>query len=593
MSGKGKGKHMTFWDSLAKQHRIDEIWLEDETEKYWRDFAGDTQSDRKRWKRYLQETAVSSSGQEISLFECEMAYAENEGRLPKPKDDKAITLVILVGESFEPLLQSVWAHNPVRLVPVVNIEYPDGSKGDVQWNTIRVPLEMLLKRPSRYNEWQLKIPTVQFDAPDKAHYFKPVVDEPTEVFEFLQKHLKDDLMDQSRRVIVDITGAKKTMVAGAFMLAAYSDTEIYYVDSKRHNTDKFIGRPYGYACHFRDVDNPLKDLALQSWNNIEKLYNKGDYAHALAILQTIIPKADEKEPEEESHEKEHNLYLQNIQQLETYLQICAHWDEGDIQEAAELIPELIKKSKKLRKCVPFAVRTLAGEFPKTDDPTLNLKLFSKPKKIVIYVRDEIERVKRLIRKDASRAAFSRAYALYEALFNFRVTMLFQERALYVTPKKKSGKGAAFSNDPNKRWHKEAHLACTNMFSSRARNVLYGNDGNKYIFWKGESGANCGSTLEWVEPKRNNLEYLTEDFEPGELSDKRNLITHSYFPTDKDDARKALQLALNNFDDYLKNWVDFPKKLHISRLEKPELYSARSWETIREAFGLQFIPVQKE
>lgn len=77
------------------------------------------------------------------------------------------------------------------------------------------------------------------------------------------------------------------------------------------------------------------------------------------------------------------------------MQICAHWDEGDIAAAGKLLSGL---SEGLQERIPFAVRELKELFPKTDDATLNIDLFSQTDKIVIYAQDEIERVKRLIQK---------------------------------------------------------------------------------------------------------------------------------------------------------------------------------------------------
>lgn len=578
---------MNLWEILAQSRGRNEKWLESKTREYWEKFKRSTQSDYNRWQHYLQETAVSEP--DCSLFECEMAYAAHAKLLPELEADKAITLVILVGDSFEPLLQSVWAHNPIRLVPVVNTKYPDGSNGDAQWNAICVPLEMLLKRPSRHIEWKIdKLPTVKFDAPkDKKDCFKPVEDKPTAVFRFLEAHLKDDLKDPARRVIVDITGAKKTIVAGAFMLAAYSDTEICYVDSKKHHE----GRPFGYACHFRAVDNPLKQLALQSWNNIEKLYTKGDYAHALAILNSAYPQREAGEAKQEG--------FQEIEHFRAYLRICAHWDEGDIQEAAEVM-EAAKLPEALHKCVPVAVTKLKGLFPKANDSTLNLELFTQTDKIVIYAQDEIERVKRLIQKGASRAAFSRAYALYEGLFNFRVTMLFTEGALlawpnqYLSKEKPKPDGKPFaSNSPEESWYAPTREACSNMQSHQARGILRGEyQVTKYKSQKGRDKPIC---LTWNPEFRRYPLFPFPDIKPGQLRNKRNLITHSYFPTEENDAKKALQLARKNFRNYRKHWMNYPNQAdlaQLSKLTKLKRFSVPPWETIRDEFRLQFIPVEK-
>jgi len=80
------------------------------------------------WTYYLGPVdifpPIESPPKPLLYIEMECA-ASQPGRLPEVDEDRLSTLVILVGESFEPLLQTIWAYLPQRLVPVVNEFYGD------------------------------------------------------------------------------------------------------------------------------------------------------------------------------------------------------------------------------------------------------------------------------------------------------------------------------------------------------------------------------------------------------------------------------------------------------------------------------------
>ena len=61
-------------------------------------------------------------------------------------------------------------------------------------------------------------------------------DRPDAVFQGLCEHVLPD-RQAGKRVIVDVTGAKKSMVAGAFLFAAYADMPISYVDFDEYDEE--------------------------------------------------------------------------------------------------------------------------------------------------------------------------------------------------------------------------------------------------------------------------------------------------------------------------------------------------------------------
>jgi hypothetical protein len=126
-----------------------------------------------------------------------------------------------------------------------------------------------------------------------------------------------------------------------------------------------------------------------------------------------------------------------------------------------------------------------------------------------------------------------------------------------------------------------------MFSSEAFLILSKGKGAKK--WIPHKDHQFYLTWNPIAP----LKLLPKSLEiPSKLRSKRNLITHTYFPTKMTYAVDALSFAEQNFAEYKKNWFIFPNEVDIPGLDDPERYSIPPWETIRDKFGLQFIPVEK-
>lgn len=280
------------------------------------------------------------------LLYLEMECAKANGYLPK-RDDRPITLAFLVGDSFEPLLQSICAYKPARLVPVVNAYYGDREpqqrkKGWKQWRDLRELINRLtveFKPPSALLEpGQLKTVCFQEDGTDA----------PIAVFNFLRQELQEDLADSKRRVVVDITGAKKTMVVGAFLFAAYTNADIAYVDFDAYDPER--GKPYGFTCRFITVDNPLNHFALQEWERIAQLYEQHDFSGALALLPTELPVSL-------------GEWNKQLDQLRQFLEVCAFWENGQLHQGNSTQGSL---PGHLRQLVPSSIALLGDYWPSPD-----------------------------------------------------------------------------------------------------------------------------------------------------------------------------------------------------------------------------------
>jgi hypothetical protein len=134
------------------------------------------------------------------------------------------TLALTVGESFEPLLQVVCVLKPQRVVLILNSFY--GNTPGIDHGSDLKQLMLKLGEDSLPANFRTQLNNDNFDLIELPQ------DTPTHVF----RALRDALQKQEAQPpdgftnVVDITGAKKSMVVGAFLYAAHSDLPITYVD---------------------------------------------------------------------------------------------------------------------------------------------------------------------------------------------------------------------------------------------------------------------------------------------------------------------------------------------------------------------------
>ncbi len=527
---------------MAADEKAEYDDLRSRTEEY-HEFYRCTNGEQKAWRFYLENSKLrGETGSHPPLLQLEMEYAQKHGRLPFPLPNT--TLVILLGETFEPLLQSIWAHEPTHLIPIVNTYYgdiDDKNSSREMWGSF---YHLLQKLPGAKKRKIGNLATLR--------NIDPVPDDPTQVFEHLRKKLQEPPGIENRHVVIDITGAKKTMVAGAFMFAAYTQTTINYVDTEKQGENK---QPLGFTCHFRQIKSPLDELMLHVWQQIEDRYTRYDFAGALQLLNHAIPQTA--------------LGGSSLKDLQTFLHICHEWDNGQLQQAFHKLTDLPGELKRL---VPTAVFALGSYWPKENKTELNPSFFCHPEAIEVFARDELARARRLttphteetpvVTQLAYKAAFARAYALYETLLKARLAVLYcvQERV-------------------NQTVSYDALLPKVKKTPKVIRDGLI--------------QAQPVHLLPELDV------YNTNQPDLEKLKDARNLATHNYFPIEPDLARQAIALAEKSLENYLAEWKPLmtdvirqrygiePLVVNPLNLERPE------WQKLRTMCQLYFIPQKNQ
>ena len=389
----------------------DERNLKRETEKYWEKLRRNYRNRKPVWREYVR-----------GLLPLEM-----EGKhAPEP----CHTLVLLVGHSIEPLLQSVWAYRPQELLLVLSRQYGEETSGGDFAKDLRDLLSLL---PEDRRVLDERISQVIVQA------------RPAEVFRALVERVRE-----RESVVIDITGAKKSMVAGAFLYAAYADVPVSYVDFDDAAYSTRYGRPYGYASYVQMFRNPYTVFALRDWERVQRLYNSYHFREARRLLEDeILPvmRGCPEEAEDSYFEPEH---IAAAERLARVLHCYELWDAGDFHTAGEKTQEV--RAQGLAFDPPTAVESLGPIWPRApgglevqsaagrlldDHKRLTTgggapadSFFCQTDRIVIYAEDELERIGRLIEHNEDyRSALLRAASLNEVLLKARLARLWYEGKL--------------------------------------------------------------------------------------------------------------------------------------------------------------------
>jgi len=394
--------------------------LKEETEAYWEELRSNAENPQLVWRKYV-----------TGLLPQEMEAIRVAGKSPPEDEDRCLTLVLLVGHSIEPLLQSVWAYRPQELLLILNEWYGDEAGEDFAIGLCdllsRLPAERQIPKDCIHQE------VVQ---PTPANVFRALVERVRD----REKHVRG-----REKVVVDITGAKKSMVTGAFLYAAYANVPISYVDfnDKTYNTG--YGKPYGYDSHIHLLENPYAVFALRDWERVHQLYNSYHFREAGKLLEEeIIPVM-----EEPYFKTEHILAAER---LVTVLHCYELWDSGDIHAAREQAKSV--RSPGIEFNAPTAVGVLGAVWPHAPDKLAAQEaadellkgcksltrgdgvprnsIFCCDDWLLVYAEDEIERIGRLIDYNEDyRSALLRAASLNEMLLKARLSHLWHDEKLVV------------------------------------------------------------------------------------------------------------------------------------------------------------------
>lgn len=505
--------------------------LKSATYAYW-DCAGNLDE---RLKKYISEKQRELDNK--SLLQAELDHARALSNLSATT---CHTLVMLVGFSLEPLLQSVCVYNPQKIVLLLN----NDKYGDEEWHVFATHITKaiqllhehgLIPNQPSYNQ------TPHPHNKSKNLLGCSTPDTPEGVFQTLIEKLEGE-----NDFVIDITGGKKSMISGAFMYAAYTVARISYVDFSEYHPDK--RRPYGYSCKIGKLKNPYKKFALREWERVRALYQNYQFREALKTVREL----------KETMTNVFSDAQKPIEQLIAFLEYYAVWDSGNYQEAKNLANSLEKFTQ------PTAVTALGDNWP-------DRKHFYVDTNLKFYVCDEWARIGRLITMNEDyRSAFLRAGGLNE------IVMLARLVALDV----KSGDKSALLTALDEKTP-SASKVFKALIESSGRDINIGKgqknidiffDGiTELVFFEHPNGMQSW----WTTTKHFGKDRGWDDF-----LNKRNDLAHKYFPVTRDLAEDALAFVTANIKDF---YCQSVTNLGVHT-------SAMPWRELCEKTGLsQFLP----
>ncbi len=388
-------------------------------------------------------------------------------------------LIVLLGHSFEPLLQSIIAYAPKKLLVVFATRY-DQVEGEVNGEHQHKTFRSLVQDARLAELLHPLSPPEVIDPPGSTRSDRLGWDDAVSVFRYLREEVIPRLRGQdpewcARHCTIDITGAKKNMVSGAYLFAAFAGIPVSYVDFDLYDAD--FQRPYGFSCRIGELESPAEGFQLDAWQRVRRHYEHAAYNLMEAELKEIRAAMRRRrgKPTESVLETIKPLFkadeAEAVKRLQLMACCYARWAEGDFrgamaawckakkagideQKSGELLPTAVVELWRLwpKRVGTVQMKTNAGEerckLPddlvyletgkQTDDQhivcDLSKSLFGKPEEFVLYAQDELEKIRRLIRHgDDFRSALLRAAGLNEVLMKFRLAQAWLQGKVRAKP----------------------------------------------------------------------------------------------------------------------------------------------------------------
>ncbi len=474
-----------------------------------------------------------------SLLEAELEEARAQENIT---NQPCHTLVLLVGFSLEPLLQSVVALQPKTIVLLLN---QDGYAGE-EWTDFAGHVTEAIQHLSKEH---LLSQCPQFPGKDN-HAGYPTGDTPSAVFQTLVEVLHD-VTD----VVIDVTGGKKSMVSGAYLYAAFAGVRISYVDFSKYDPKK--RRPYGYSCKIDGLTNPYQDFALRDWERVRSLYNRYQFREAQKVLESIKPAMQTIMPNS----------VGALECMTAFLEYYEKWDSGDYRgslRVAESMPNFGQ---------PGAVTVLGDqwfEISGNDFVQKPQRFYGNLTALKAYVCDELARIERIIKYNEDfRSAFLRAGGVNEIVMLARLVALITDET-----DRNALLNALQAKTPLASYVFKALL--------KEPGVITINSGKRDISFTGAPTLAVSHTKPmdhwWEVTSLFNSDTGWKDF-----LDRRNDLIHTYLSVPREWAEDALRFVEANFENFLGHpmaqlgrctealcWSNLCKLCNLSRFLPPSL-----------------------
>lgn len=338
-------------------------------------------------------------GESEPIFAAELDYAKRRGAERRAEGSESPELMLLmVGYSPEPLLLSLAFHAPRRVVLLRS----QGLKPEY--------LETLAQLWNRYHE-DLGVPAWEtVDATART-----VRESPEELFQEVRR-LVDIGGKEPSKMLLEITGAKKSMIAGAFLAAGFLDLRVSYVDFD--NYDQVLRRPDPETCRPVTLPNPYRLFKLREQDRLAEAFDDRRFGEARRLAEELCEMVERDDllellGEDADHQRRGYSCLRQVARG------CALWGEGFYGEASETLSTVDGFP------MAPALGALGGLWPRRGASRNEIvesleqeHVFEQPTAPLAYLLDTLVWTDEARAQTHPRAAFLRLFGSLESLFYF-------------------------------------------------------------------------------------------------------------------------------------------------------------------------------
>ncbi|HET9211217.1 MAG TPA: hypothetical protein VFR03_12500 [Thermoanaerobaculia bacterium] len=306
-------------------------------------------------------------------------------------------LLLCVGYSPEPLLLAAVHHRPVEVL----LLQEQGLQHDY--------VASLTKLWNRYLPPDLP----EFESLPK----RTVRDDPADLFLTVR-----DVLQRRRqgggRIVLDVTGAKKSMVAGGFLAAGFLEIETSYVDFAAY--DPVLRRPIPGTSLPGRLEHPYSLFKLREEARLEEELDRGNFREAERLAGTLSEMARSPQVAGLLPAGEAGAWSARFERVEQIARAYRSWSEGFYAESAEQLTRVAAGVP-----IPATVERLREVWPRSKESPReiiaalqNAKVFADPATALAYFLDVLVWVTEDRIAERPRDLYLRLYGTLESIIYY-------------------------------------------------------------------------------------------------------------------------------------------------------------------------------
>jgi len=301
--------------------------------------------------------------------------------------------IFLVGYSIIPIILSVAEIRPKKIIFITSYD----TDYLVDWI-----LEGIQSVNSDYHN--------KIKASNENRIIRDLSD-PAFVYRFIEKIIEEN---KESKIAIDITGGKKTMVAGSFMSSAMSkQCDIFYTDFEEYDPGQ--RQPYYNTEFLIQLPNPSEVFSINDWERLESLFDQFQYKEALNELDRIKGNINKnKQYFEERVNKKIGI-------IKSYAQAYQCWDDYNYNEALQYLKDnnALKKLSTIENKYNNKFRELKSkynDFVKANNESIDnckREIYSDNFLLMYYILDRYNNADRRYEQKQLQGSFLRLITLVE------------------------------------------------------------------------------------------------------------------------------------------------------------------------------------